>query len=1040
MNKKNRLLPICLCGCISAICLGLGIGLTNLDQAQSAGADATLNAFLAQEYVVGDTVSIPNYQFETSGEKIIAEKIVYLPSGQGYTGETLTFSEMGQYVLSYYAKAGAETFEKTETFQVSDYLYSTIGTKSQIDFGGVAEYTQYKANTRSGMIVDLSQGETLQYNKVINLNDYKDGKTFLNMSMLPHSLGAADANKILVRLTDVYDSNNYITFECRKIGAGQNYMERLTYVMAYASNGQLPQGLAVKQKNKSDFVYEGIYYKRHLNDIYGTELYFPMSGYSITTGENIALDETKVGLQDMKLGFDYQKKRVYGNGALIVDFDDPVLQKKIWDGFTTGECKLSVSVSGYNGGSCRMLFNEIDGNTMESNGKMYDDKKPEIFVDTTEISALEYISVGKPVNIPSATARDSYKGNCEVTTQVFVNYGASTQSLVAVADGAFTPKQERKYTIVYTAKDNCGNTQTKTYALQAKRTSEDVSLSYGTVVNNATVGQEVEIGKPTVTNAIGNYYVTITAVKDGKKEVLLSLNKDTLDEANYTWRPMSAGAYQIVYEYHDYVSQGETSYPLNVAANGQDILIGDAVIPKYIIKGATYATPVFNGYEFVNGNGKEKKADLYLSTKADYTESDKIVNDTFVVNATAQTCFFTFVLGENIRTYSVPLVDVNYGQRPLALHKYFYGYSGEPIPEAEKTTYTIANQSGEYSLGFINAVQTFDFSVGFTVPQTANYNKVKVVLTDSVDSTQQLVFNYRNTSSTAYFSINGGVEYDFGKRINGTSFVLSYKNAKKTASAGVNMTYNVETGADGKAWAGFSSGKVWVQIFVEDITDTNAPQITMDKVNGQFIYQLVMMGMNLTADIIGPQISTPTLKGNFAKGDKATIVPVEYGDVLDPKVTATFTVRDPNGNVVVSDANVRLENLTDLSQSHEITLNVYGNYLISYLIKDAAGNPTVYEYAIAVVDEVAPTVRLNAHATAVYCGKAITLASLNITDDISSPENCKVFKYVQTSDGQRVSVKGKTYTPAKAGEYQVWYYVYDENENVTIVGYTFTAV
>ena len=1040
MNKTNRFLPICLCGCISAICLGLGFGLTNLNQAQGAGANVTLNEFLAQEYVVGDTVSIPNYQFEKSGEKILAEKIVYLPSGQGYTGETLTFSEMGQYVLSYYAKKGEETFEKTETFQVSNNLYSTTGTKSQIGFGSVAEYTQYKANTRSGMIVDLSQGETLQYNKVINLNDYKDGETFLNMSMLPHSLGTADANKILVRLTDIYDSSNYITFECRKIGAGQNFMERLTYVMAYASNGQLPQGLAVKAQNKSDFVYEGIYYKRHLNDIYGTELYFPMSGYSITSGANIALDETKVGLQDMKLGFDYEEKRVYGNGALIVDFDDPALQTKIWNGFTTGECKLSVSVTGYNGSSCRMLFNEIDGNAIESNGKMYDDQKPEIFVDTAEISALEYIPVGKSVKLPSATARDSYKGNCEVTTQVFVNYGTNTQSLVDVADGAFTPKQERIYTIVYTAKDNCGNTQTKTYALQAKRTVGDISLSYGTVASNATLGQLVEIGKPTVANAIGNYYVTITAVKDGKEEELLSLNYDTLDGANYTWRPMTAGTYQIVYKYHDYVSQGETSYLLNVEANGQDVLIGDAVIPKYIIKGATYATPVFNGYEFVNGNGKAKKADLYVSTTADYAKSDKIVNDTFMVNANAQTCYFTFVLGENIRTYSVPIIDVNYGKSPLAMHKYFYGYSGEPVPEAENTTYTLANQSGEYSLEFINAVQAFDFSVGFTVPQTANYNKVKVVLTDSVDKTQQLVFNYRNTSATSYFSINGGVEYDFGKRINGASFELNYKNAKKTATVGVNMTYNIETGADGKEWEGFSSGKVWVQIFVEDITDTNAPQITMDKVNNQFIYKLVMMGMNLTEDIVEPQISTPTLRGNFAKGDKATIVPVEYGDVLDPNATATFTVKDPNGEVVVSSANVRLENLTDLSQSHEITLDVYGSYLISYLIKDAAGNLTAYEYGIAVVDEVAPAVSLNSHATAVYCGKAITLASLKIKDDISSPENCKIFKYVQTSDGQRVSVKGKSYTPAKAGEYQVWYYVYDEKGNVTIVGYTFTAV
>ena len=1038
MNKKRKWLTACFCASVSAICLG--VGASTLKQTQGMSANATLIDFLEQEYVVGDSVSIPNYEFENGNEKIVAKKILYLPSGQAYVGETITLTEMGEYIIEYYANQGGVAYTHTETFQVSNHVFSISGEKSQMLFGDVATLTQYKANERSGMIVDLAQGETLEYNKVLDFSQADTAQTFVDFAMLPYAMGSADANKIWVTLTDIYDSNNYITFECRKIGSGQNFMERLTYVMAYASNGQMPQGLAVKKQNKSDFVYEGVYYKRHLNDIYGTEVYFPMSGYSITSGDNIALDETKVGLQDLNLSLDYAKKRVYANGALIVDLDDPALQTKTWKGFETGQCKLSISLSGYNNATCRMLFNEIDGKDAQVNSTVYDNEKPEIFVETGDFEALEYAVVGKEIVLPLATARDTYSGNCKVDTKVYMHYGSSTQSLVDVVDGKFIPNTEKTYTIVYTAKDRCGNVQTKTYSIDAKRKTDEISLDFGSATSSVAVGQLVALGRPVVSNAVGNYYVTVSAKKDGVEEVLYQVDKDSILATNYQFRPMSAGNYEIVYSYRDYVSQKQTSYTLNVTADGASVLIGEANVPKYIIKDATYATPVFNGYEFVNGNAVVKQTSLYISSTETYTENDKVLGDTFTVSDSGDYCWFHFVLGEDSRTYKIPVVDVNYGKAPLSLHKYFVGYTGEPSVGNANTTYTLANQSGAYGLDFINVLQTFDFSFGFTVPDTANYNRVKVVLTDSVDATQKLVLNYRNSASTSYFSMNGGVEYNIGKKLNGSNFVLSYKNAQKTVSAGVNMTYAVENGFDGKAWAGFSSGKVWLQIFVEDLTNIDAPQITIDKVNNQYICKTEMMGMNLTADKGKPQISTPTMKGHFKRGAVAKIAPVQFGDVLDPNAKVKFSVKAPSGQIVVSKAGVRLENLASTYQMHEIELNEYGSYVISYLVEDASGNKISYEYGITVVDQVPPTVEINEHASAVYCGNSIELASLNVQDDISDASNCKVFMYIQTPDGKRFSTKENSYTPTKAGDYEVWYYVTDESNNVTIVGYTFTAV
>ena len=180
MKRNKKILISSLCGGLATLALGLGLYSMNLQIGLSE--TISLTEFLGKEYVVGMQVALPDYKFENGSERIEAEKIVYFPSGQGYSGETITLNEMGEYELCYYANKNGVTYNKTEKFQVSSQLFSVSGAKSEMLFGEVSELTQYKSNMRSGMIVDLAQGETLQYNKVINLNDYKDGETFLNIS------------------------------------------------------------------------------------------------------------------------------------------------------------------------------------------------------------------------------------------------------------------------------------------------------------------------------------------------------------------------------------------------------------------------------------------------------------------------------------------------------------------------------------------------------------------------------------------------------------------------------------------------------------------------------------------------------------------------------------------------------------------------------------------------------------------------------------------------------------------------------------------
>ena len=1047
---RNVRKPLCVfCSVALGAVVALGVGGLTKDVMAEGDNNSMLTTFLEQTYAVGDTVTLPSYEFNIGNGEVKADRVIRFPSGQAYVGDTFTLTEMGEYTLSYSTVLDGKYYEKEEIFDVEGKMFSVDGDNSGMYFGAVAENTPYTASTKEGLIVDLAPEESFCYNKIIDLKKYSATEEFISLSVLPNQLGVADAYEIYVTLTDVYDSDNYVTIKLGKAGDGTPtlgaYYERITYVTAYASCGQTAQGLKVKSDGA--FEYEGQRYTLHYNNRYGTEATpFSLSGYSYASS-TLYIDETQVGNQSLELCFDYETKRPYvkangGTSKLIVDLDDPIFHtaKYVWGGFTDGLCKVSVSANRYTGTSCRILINEIAGETTVENATFYDDEAPVITVDTRELDAVTDVRTGKWVKIPEAFAKDLYSGDCAVSTRVYLNHGMSTQSAVNVVDGAFKPSLARKYTIVYSATDACGNVAYKTHEVKAVQSNDEISLDFGSPTNSVAVGQEIVLGKPSVSNAVGNWYATISAEKNGVREELMRVNYANVDEQDYTWRPMSAGTYNIIYSYNDYISSDEVQYQVTVTKEGSKILIGDAVLPKYIIKGATYPMPTFKGFDFVNGEAVSCLADVYVSKTEQYSTADKVTGETFKV--TSDTCYITFVLGSLSRTYEIPVVDVNYGQMPLKIYNYFAGYETVSAA-ADGVTYTVKDNNGVYALDFINAVGAFDCVLKFNIPAGATYSGVDVLLTDSVDDTQQLKFAFsKDANGYLKFSVNNGIVRDCYMAYENATVNFAYNNTARTVKVDTS-SYDVTTGLDGSEWTGFASGKVYVTLVVNGETD--APQLKVITVGNQPIYEYIRGSQTYTTDTVLPQMTTPTLKGRFSKNDEVEIVPFEYCDVLSPYSKVTMTVSGPDGEPMTSVDGIMLKDVTDVSRTYKIKLSAIGSYRVEYHGYDTSKdnvencNKIDYAYQIIVESNQGPVVVIANYSRTVACGTSISLASISVSDDNSSASACTVRTFVHDATGIVKEVKENTYIPQVKGTYRVSYYVSDEDGNVTIETYTFVA-
>lgn len=985
---------------------------------------------VASTYLFGDELTVPSVKLPYNGKEYDAKAYVKYPSGKVSENKTIKLNEAGEYTINYLAKFDDIMLSDSYSFVVTNELYSVVGEKSRVYYGT----HEYMPDTK-GIITSIYPNESFVYNKPIDLTTYNRNNEIITLNLLPQTIGIADAAKVIVTLTDIYDEDNFICFEMKKVEDNKlAWAENSTYVTAY-SNGQDSCGLeAGSHPNTGRVVeYAGQTYTIHKNNYYGTWTGYAMTGaprYESTTRPNYEVEY--VGDQQFSFAIDYANGVIYGGPSLSLVNDlrsDIIYGSNFWTGFTTGEAYLSISAVNYNAESVSLIIKEIaDESTIDMDDNVYaDNKAPELDILWDNEYPVGLVNHEYPVF--DAVAYDAYEHKTiDVSVNVYLNYGLSNQVNVPVKDGYFVPKYIATYYIEYLAKDKSGNEVKEVIPVSITDKLDVISIDSITEGDTVfDVGNLVNISKLTYKNAISSITEKITATLKSDSSISYEIN-------NYEFRPLYAGIYEIKYEYSDYIFNDVYSYEITVNNSDVPLIEEDINLVEYYIKGCEYELPTYYGYIFENGKPVEKQLEIYITENGNTFKLDsniyKPVSEGDVI--------ISYVLTNNgkeaRKDINVKAVDTGYDSS-LVMGKYFYGDNFEISPESKYIEYSFINNV-DTKMDFINGLPSSNFSIRLSASDVKdNFGKINIYLTDSKDSRIKLKFTYEKEPTgyvKFYTNDKSATNYKTLFASSDNPIILEYNNRMLQVSPNPNSYQYVYETIYGEVFNGFVSDKVYLSIEVEGIVGESALRII--NICGQPFTKI-------KADIIEPKVYVYNDVGEYDINSIYTLTSATIVDVLDPNIKAFIRVKDPDGEIVTTVNGVVLDETAPYNVEHEIKLDKYGLYQVYYEAVDTNENTTTYTFVITVVDKEVPVVTIIKPTTSAKFGEKVNIAGIGITDNYST--EFEVYVSIIDPSGMmhsmtKVEVEtiiSKSFTASEKGVYKVCYYVKDSSGNTTFVSY-----
>ena len=857
------------------------------------------------------------------------------------------------------------------------------------------------ASIKDGKIqASVAERDVFTYNEILDLSTASKDTQLLNMQFDPTQVGVANATNVKIRFTDVYDADNYITICLNSFtddwASGHIYMT--------AGAADQPQ-IGIENG------------KPHVNDIYGY---------------GAAVDYSMVGMPKnpedayLTLYFDYGEKAIYADREtytrtkqLVVDLDDPDLYgTNLWEGFTTGQVKMTVFASNYQSATCDFTITTINGN---SQFRETDQSAPIISVNTGYAQdAIPAALVGKPYPIFPATAIDGCDGNVDVSSVVYYDEGDGRMTKLSVEDGKFTPAKAGVYVIEYVAKDLSGNTSTANVNVNAI-VGDGLQVTLRDAVSETQTGVPVQVisGIDCVA-ASGHVSYTITAKNaDAGDQV-------EIDPQTHSFTPMADGDWEITVTVRDYICTVVKTFTVNVQPTSQPQVYDTVAIPDYFILGATYQLPTLYGYDFSSGTGVLTAMDVYVTENG---SSEKAVANGSYVPANEGAVTVTYRLTVDGKTceksYTATVVKTKTVLNTENLSKYFVDPTGAATASSasSKITYSFKKDT---KLNFVNFVQVKQLSFGFQVGSQKAYDRISVYLTDIV-SGKQVKLSYIKTADGAAFAINDGAAVTLSAAFDAAmSLAFSNDTAIVTPESGKEL--KVKSFLDGSQFTGFTDSVARFTVELSGVTGSS--QFAVQNLNGQKL-------SSATRDSVAPQFFANAVSGNIEKGETLELKGAFVYDVLNPIATVTLKVTDPDGNAVTDQNGVVLNGTQDATKDAPVLMEKLGTYTILYTAADGKKNTGRHIYTITVTDGEGPTISLLEHTETVQTGDTVTLAGTQVQDNLTA--NCTVVSYVFDPEGVKIPVTGGTFQATQSGVYTVRYMAFDGDGNCSFASYKVTA-
>lgn len=657
MRRKSVLL----CWLVGILCLTCSFAFMSLNNQAKA---ATLSETVEFEtyYTLNSVIDVPDSRIVYEGNSYDADIKVISPDGKAYalSSEGIVAEQSGVYSVIYYAVINGKYVSVEKQFSVKQSAFTFDGERSSFYYGAHKTY----APEKNGLVVSLAQGETLYYNRIINLAEL-DGETVFSMFVTPSEEPLADADKLFFKFTDVYNKDNFVTVRLQSLCDGTaDWSNNNTYVCAKTGEQDSFVGLEYNSNSATTFEVAGNLFTAKT----GSPIMFTMGGYLNLNSADWSIDEVEYALS-----FDLDNKILYSktkyHTRMITDLDNSLLYTNLWKGFTTGEVFMSVYAEEYKGGKTEFVLTDIAGHSLnESDFQINVKPTIDVVLEGYSKENVPNAIVNENYKIFSANAYDIYDGSIEPIIKVYYGYHSTNPTRVGVKDGYFKPTRAGIYTIEYSAVNKNGFKNVRTIDVTAVEQNEKLGITITGKKSVGGVGVKVKVADSYVLNNVsGNSAIEIFATLKDNQNIRYVVGEDL------TFRPYYAGVYKVTFNYSDYLFNGSEEFDINVTVEeGSPLITETPLLPNYLMKGKRYTIPYLEGYVFTTSGPEVKTCKTYIQedegVRREVTDRNYTVGDFDTV-----TLIYELSDGgkKTEKSFSLKVVDTETETGNLLIEKYF---------------------------------------------------------------------------------------------------------------------------------------------------------------------------------------------------------------------------------------------------------------------------------------------------------------------------------------------------------------------------------
>lgn len=985
-------------------------------------------------YVSGSEFELQQANLYYKGESKAADVSVFAPDGTEYTA-AFTFGMSGIYRLVYSAELGGQV----RTVEIPLTVYDRSDSYFSSRTSEVA-YESYGEDD-AGVVITSSSSDEVVFERVIDVSGAKvetelittepnGSETFLQIKDKDNPSGyclidlrgnnssasTLDFSCIYIRVTDLYDENNY--FEIRVLD-GAYYNTPGCFIRARAS-GQSFGGLAVRNNRYNEEGQEQLGVTR---DSFNPSGGFLMSYNFLTDGYNHN--------RHLRLYYDNEEKALFGAtqlqfATLIYDFDDPRFSSNPWDGFTTGEVKVSVTLSNISNSASLVLF-EVGDYDLTSEYQT-DTTSPVLTLDEAA-EVQTYAIVGKPFRVFDAGSSD--KNWSDVVVQAYLG-----EEEIPIVNGTFTPDRPAVYMLMYYAVDAFGNRSEPEYvSVRAQSAQPGIALTASGRETSAVLGRSYTLPEYELSGASGQI-TEFYGYRLKGSGTFIGVENGRIDFP-------ATGTYEILYKVTDYLAQSaQDLYEVAVVASDEPLVEEEFSFYPVLYGGFAYEIPTLPAFVYTNQGTEqaEETVAIYdgdtllaqLQPGESYTPSASLAGKTLTVQ-------YSISGAAQLRTYECEVRAMDGNDKSV----YFTADEGVTyrqenlLEDAEAVLGTgarpVFTMSADAGVAFKKELLAENFSVVFYFPQGAeSVSSVKLTITDSRDPSEEIAITLQQQPSGMAATLDGSAWIACAGSwadVSGVLIAFSAEDGVFTDGIGNSIGSPVQT-TDGGSFTGFSSGKVYFRIDLTGVT--SEVSLCIAEINNQ--------QMSMSVDRVAPELFIQGWYDDYDLGDTVTVLPAVSDDVLNQATTPTVSVQ--LGGTYLKDLNgLTLQNVP-ADQTYDFRIEEYGTYTILYSSSDTSsrGNLRTETVSFIVVDKEPPVAALSQSSLTVSAGESVDLAAmLTVSDNITPSGELRTVISVRKNRLREYVGESGTYTFTEAGRYYVDYLVRDGAENLVIVTLTVTA-